>query len=159
MIFVVLGTHELQFRRLLAEVERLKKAGVIQEEVVVQNGNTSFESDVLTLKPFVTYDEMDALFDQADLVVTHAGTGSVTTALKKGKKVIAAARLKEYGEHNDDHQLELIEVFLEQGYILNWGKGEDLEDVLHQVDSFNPPPFQSGKTQMIQLIKDFIEKS
>ncbi|MFC7062977.1 PssE/Cps14G family polysaccharide biosynthesis glycosyltransferase [Halobacillus seohaensis] len=159
MIFVVLGTHELPFLRLIKEVERLKEAGIIDEEVIVQNGNTSYESDELTLKPFVTYEEMDHLFEEARIIITHAGTGSVTTGLKKGKKVIASARLKEFGEHNDDHQLELINVFLEQGYILNWGKGEDLEETLKEVESFQPRPFQSGKKQMFQLIEDFIDQS
>ncbi len=37
--------------------------------------------------------------------------------LKKGKKVIAAARLKKYGEHDNDHQLQIIEAFKEDGYI------------------------------------------
>ena len=48
----------------------------------------------LNLKPFVSYDEMDKLLDQAKYIITHAGTGSILSGLKKGKKVIAAPRLK-----------------------------------------------------------------
>ncbi|MFC0525298.1 PssE/Cps14G family polysaccharide biosynthesis glycosyltransferase [Pontibacillus salicampi] len=158
MIFVILGTHELPFTRLLDEVERLKQSGEITDEVIVQNGNTAYQTDVMTLKPFVSYDEMDQLFEDARLIITHAGTGSVTTGLKKGKKVIAAARLHKYGEHNDDHQLELVDVFLEQGYIVSWDDGEDLGEVMKEAETFEPKPFQSGKQQMFNLIEDFIEK-
>lgn len=157
LILVLLGTHELPFTRLLKEVESLKVEGVIEDEIVVQNGNTKYESDVLTLKPFVSYDEMDKLLEQADYIITHAGTGSILSGLKKGKKVIAAPRLKKHGEHNDDHQLELVEVFEEQGHILVWHEGEKLKDVIAQLDEFEPKPFKSQKDKMLKLLKEFID--
>lgn len=157
LIFVILGTHELPFPRLLKEVERLKIDGVIDEEIIVQNGHTSYSSEYMTFSPFVSYEEMDKLFDQADLIITHAGTGSVTTALKKGKKVIAVARLAEFGEHNDDHQLELVNVFEEQGHILSWAPGKDLAEVIAQSRDFEPVAFVSGKAGMINLLETYIE--
>lgn len=159
LILVVLGTHELPFTRLLREVERLKREGIITDEVIVQAGHTKFESDLLTIKPFVNYEVMDQLMEDARLVITHAGTGSVISALKKGKKVIAAARLKKYGEHNDDHQLQLLSIFLEQRHILSWGEGEDLGEVIRQTDSFEPVPFQSGKERMFSILSNFIKEA
>ncbi|UOQ45703.1 exopolysaccharide biosynthesis protein [Halobacillus salinarum] len=140
-------------------MENLKKTGAIEDEIIVQNGNTKYESDVMTLKPFVSYDEMDELFEKARLIITHAGTGSVTTGLKKGKKVIAVARLKKYGEHNDDHQLELVDVFLDQGHILSWNEGESLQKVIEQTEAFEPMPFQSGRQRMFSIIEDFINEA
>ncbi len=147
----------MPFTRLLDEVESLKQSGVIDEEIIVQNGNTPYESDVMTFRPFVSYEEMDRLFDQASLIITHAGTGSVTTALKKCKKVIAVARLKKYGEHNDDHQLELVEVFLKQGYIISWGEGQSLEKAVEEAKTFEPKQFESGKQKMIDMIESYID--
>ncbi|QTN00816.1 exopolysaccharide biosynthesis protein [Sediminibacillus dalangtanensis] len=157
MILVVLGTHELPFTRLLDEVDRLKKESIIKEEVIVQHGHTPYSSERLTLKPFVSYEEMDALYDDASLVITHAGTGSVITGLRKGKTVIAAPRLKKYGEHNDDHQLQLVEAFTAQGHILSWHDGEKLEAVINQAKHFVPKPFQSGKQRLQQILTDFID--
>jgi UDP-N-acetylglucosamine transferase subunit ALG13 len=159
LILVVLGTHELPFTRLLEEVERLKKEGFITEEVIVQAGHTKYESDVLNIKPFVNYEVMDQLMEDASVIITHAGTGSVISALKKGKKVIAAARLKKYGEHNDDHQLQLLSIFLEQKHILSWGEGEDLSEVMEQTASFEPVPFKSGKEQMFSILTNFIKEA
>lgn len=157
MIFVVLGTHELPFTRLIKEVERLKKEGYIKDEVIVQNGNTKYKSDVLELKPFLSFEEMDSLFEQADIVISHAGTGSVITAIKKGKKVIAAPRLEKYGEHNDDHQLQLTEAFVNGGHILAWYENDKLEDTLEQAKDFQPVPFESKKELMFKTLKDFID--
>ncbi|WP_079478019.1 PssE/Cps14G family polysaccharide biosynthesis glycosyltransferase [Halobacillus salinus] len=157
MILVVLGTHELPFYRLLEEVESLKKSGFIKEDIIVQNGNTDYSSDVMEMRPFMSYPEMDKLFDDASLVITHAGTGSVTTALKKGKKVIAVSRLKKYGEHNDDHQLQLVDVFEEKGHILSWGEGKSLKDIIEASEDFEPEPFVSGKQHMIDMLEDYID--
>ncbi|MGP4106087.1 PssE/Cps14G family polysaccharide biosynthesis glycosyltransferase [Virgibacillus sp. L01] len=158
MIFVILGTHELPFTRLISEVERLKKEGLIQEKVVVQSGNTKYSSPLLTIKPFMNYEEMENIYDEARLIITHAGTGSVITGLKKNKKVIAVARLRKYGEHNDDHQLELVKVFKEKGHILEWNEDVLLEEVIRLTDEFEPTPFISGKENMINIIEEFIEK-
>ncbi|MFC4558009.1 PssE/Cps14G family polysaccharide biosynthesis glycosyltransferase [Virgibacillus kekensis] len=159
MIFVILGTHELPFTRLVKEIERLKKEGFIKEEIIVQSGHTNYSSDLLTIQPFMSYEEMESIYDRARLIITHAGTGSVITGLKKNKKVIAVARLKEYGEHNDNHQLELVDVFKEKGHILEWDDRTPLQEVMKSVEEFSPKPFVSGKEKMIKLIDDFIEKN
>ncbi|MFD1363704.1 PssE/Cps14G family polysaccharide biosynthesis glycosyltransferase [Lentibacillus salinarum] len=156
MIFVVLGTHELPFTRLIGEVERLKKEGSIQEDVLVQHGHTPYRSDHLTLKPFVSYQEMDLLYEQARLIITHAGTGSIIKGLKKSKPVIACPRLAKYGEHNDDHQLQIVSALKKQEHILSWEEDMLLEDVIQQADIFQPRPFQSGREQIYQLIENFI---
>ncbi len=157
LIFVVLGTHELPFTRLLKEVERLQQTGVITEEVVVQVGHTPYKSDTMKLIPFMSYSEMENYFDEARLIITHAGTGSIITGVKKGKTVIAAARLSKYAEHNDDHQIEISETFSQAGHILSVVDLNDLEKKLEQAKDFEPVPFKSGRDQMIKLIDEFIQ--
>lgn len=157
LILVLLGTHELPFTRLITEVERLKIKGIIKEEIIIQNGHTKYDSDVLTLKSFVSFDEMDRLYEESRLVITHAGTGSVISGLKKGKTVIAAPRLQKYGEHNDDHQLELVRVFVENGHILSWDEEKSLEMVVKEAETFQPKPFHSKKQKMLSLLEEFID--
>ena len=158
MIFVVLGTHELPFYRLLNEVERCKKNGTIKDDVIVQHGHTPFKSEVMELRKFLSYDEMEQMYDRAHLIITHGGTGSIVSGLKKRKKVVAAARLKKYGEHNDDHQLEIIEQFVNAHYILSWDEDTALETVIEKAQSFEPRPFVSGKEKIIGILRDFISK-
>ncbi|HEV1534200.1 TPA: multidrug MFS transporter, partial [Streptococcus pneumoniae] len=42
MIFVTVGTHEQQFDRLIKEVDYLKKENLIQDEVFIQIGYSSY---------------------------------------------------------------------------------------------------------------------
>ncbi|MFD1851641.1 PssE/Cps14G family polysaccharide biosynthesis glycosyltransferase [Oceanobacillus bengalensis] len=158
MIFVVLGTHELPFRRLLLEVERLKRTRIIDEDIIVQHGHTKYQSDHMILKKFINTKEMDLLYDQANIVITHAGTGSIMNGLKRGKKLIAVPRLKKYGEHNDDHQLQITNVLKSEGHLLSWEEGTNLADVMEEAKSFEPKPFQSKRDQMHQIIEEFIKK-
>lgn len=157
LILVTLGTHELPFTRLLESVEELKKDFNVTENIVVQSGNTHFKSDVMEVIPFVSYEEMEVLYERASLIICHGGTGSIITGLKKGKKVVAAARLKKYGEHNDDHQKEIIKIFIEAGYLLEWRENDDLAKVIHQLESFKPKPFISQKERLLNLLETFID--
>ncbi|MBM7649337.1 UDP-N-acetylglucosamine transferase subunit ALG13 [Bacillus ectoiniformans] len=156
MIFIVLGTHELPFQRLLKVVEEEIKAGNITSDVMVQSGHTSYESEHMKLIPFMTYHEMEAYYQKADYIITHGGTGSITTAVKMGKKLIAIPRLHKYGEHNDDHQLEIVRQFTESGHILSWNEDGPFSDVIRQISSFHPAPFVSGRKKILSIIEDFI---
>lgn len=158
MIIVVLGTHELPFRRLLEEIDRLVESGVIQERVLVQAGHTKYRSDLMEIFDFTTYEQMADYYKQASLVITHGGTGSITMGMKLGKKVIAVPRLIKYGEHNDDHQLEIVQQFEQTGHILSWNEPDTLAQILDKARDFEPTPFESGNGRILSIIKDFINQ-
>ncbi|MGF2617969.1 exopolysaccharide biosynthesis protein [Rossellomorea vietnamensis] len=159
MIFVVLGTHELPFTRLLNEIDFLIEEGVIGEEVIVQLGHTPYKSENMKFIPFMTYAEMENYYKKARLIITHGGTGSITSGVKMGKKIIAVPRWKKYGEHNDDHQLEIVRQFYHSGHILYWDDGFKLKEVLEMADSFQPREFVSGREKILTILDDFIKKN
>ncbi len=103
MIFVTVGTHQQPFVRL---VEAL--AALPSEELVVQHGPAPAPAGVAKAVPFLSFPEMLDNFDRADVVVTHAGVGSILLATNAGHVPIVVPRLKERGEHVDDHQVHLI---------------------------------------------------
>lgn len=158
MIFVVLGTHELPFSRLLQEVDKLIESGDISEEVIVQVGHTTYRSPNMTFIPFMTYSEMEEYYKQARVIITHGGTGSITTGVKMSKKVIASPRWKHHGEHNDDHQLEIVRQFYNAGYILYWDEGMELKEIVEQIQDFEPKQFVSGREKILRIIQEFIHK-
>lgn len=158
LIFVVLGTHELPFTRLLKEVDRLKTEGVIHERIVVQSGHTKYESEQMELIPFMSFEEMDRLYDEARIIIAHAGTGSIIQGVKKGKRVIAVPRLEKFGEHNDDHQLEIVAQFGQAGHIIGTEGPDDLEEALKKAEIFEPVPFVSGRENILKLLEDFIDR-
>ena len=129
MILVTLGTQKEQFTRLLDYIEKSK----IKDEIIVQAGYTKYTSKKMKIFDFINYDEMDKYIEKADIVITHAGTGSVLTPLKKGKKVIICSRLSKYHEHVDNHQQELADMFRDAGYVLELTENNNLDDLMIQL--------------------------
>ena len=96
MIFVTLGTQDKTFERLLKALDKAIDKGEIKEKVIVQAGNTKYESKNMEIFDLISPDEFKELVNKCDILITHGGVGSILSAVKQGKKVIAAARLKKY---------------------------------------------------------------
>ncbi|HFI0094079.1 TPA: glycosyltransferase [Streptococcus suis] len=106
MIFVTVGTHEQPFNRLIEEVDRLKKEGVITDEVFIQTGFSTYKPQYCNWKSIISYSEMEDHMANADIIITHGGPATFMGAIAKGKKPIVVPRLEKFGEHVNDHQLE-----------------------------------------------------
>ena len=102
---------------------------------------------------FIPYEKMDEYINEADVVITHSGTGSVLTPLKKGKKVIVCARLSKNDEHVDDHQVELLEVFKEEGYVLELSEENKLDEIYKNIKNFKPKKYISNTDKFIDKLK------
>lgn len=111
MIFVTLGSQKFQFDRLLQKLDELIEKGVITEPVTAQIGASNYLPKHFKYVRFMDREQFAKTMDACEIVVTHGGTGVIITAVKKGKKVIAVPRLAMYGEHVDDHQLQLLQQF------------------------------------------------
>ena len=159
MIFVMLGTQNNSFHRLLEEVQKNIDNGNINEEVVVQKGYTKFESKDMTLFDEISQDKFNKLIDKADLIITHGGVGSIITSITKGKKVIAVPRLQKYGEHVNDHQLDIIESFNKKGYIIGLHDVSELENALKKVKNFKPQKYVKNTGNIISIIENFIDNN
>lgn len=153
MILVTLGTQKQDFSRLLQYIEDSK----IKDEIIVQAGYTKFKSKKMKMFDFISYEEMEKYIEKADYVITHSGTGSVLSPLKKGKKVIVCARLSKYGEHVDDHQKQLVEIFADEGYVLELTEDTKLDDLVKQLKKFKPIKYVSNTENFIQSLKKEIK--
>lgn len=159
MILVVLGTQDKDFSRLLKAVDKEIKNGVIKDKVVVQAGQTKYQSKNMEIFDLLPAPEFEKLIDEADLVITHGGAGTLLSAIKKEKKIIAAARLAKYGEHHNDHQKQIIGEFEKQGYILVLRDFNKLGDLIKKSKEFKPKKFVSNTKNMVKLIENYIEDS
>lgn len=159
MILVLLGTQNNSFHRLLEEIQKNIDNGNIKEDVVVQKGYTKFESKDMTLYNQISLDEIEKLIDDANLIITHGGVGSIINSIQKGKKVIAIPRLKKYNEHVNDHQLDIVKSFNELGYIIGLNGVEQLEEALKNVQNFQPKQYIKNTGKILKIVEDFIEKN
>ena len=158
MILVMLGTQNNSFHRLLEKIEELIKNDVIKDNVIVQAGYTKFKSDDMQIFDLIPREKLEKYQNQADLIITHGGVGSIITSLKLGKKVIAIPRLHEYGEHVNNHQIEIVELFNNKGYIIGCMDLEKLEEALKKVKEFEPKKYELDNHKMLNIIDEFIEK-
>ena len=159
MILVTLGTNDKSFIRLIKKIEELKIKGLIEQEIVVQAGFTKYESEHMKIFDLIDMDDFNKLLSECSLLITHGGVGTITSGLNNGKKVIAVPRLQKYGEHVNDHQLQIIENFAESGFILACYEVEDLEATLLNVPTFNPKQYTSNTENMIALVKKHIDQA
>ena len=158
MIFVTLGTQDKTFERLLIAIDKAIEKGEITDRVVVQAGNTKYESKNMEIFDLISPDEFNKLVDECDLLITHGGTGSILSAVKKGKKVIAAARLKKYKEHVNDHQKQIIKEFEKEGYLVELKDFNQVGKTIKKAQKFKPKKFRSNTENMINLLENIIEE-
>ena len=83
MIFVTVGTHEQPFNRLVECIDKLKKDGDIQEDVIIQTGYSTYEPQYCKWQKLFPYQEMLKLVEEARIVITHGGPSSFIMPLKE----------------------------------------------------------------------------
>ena len=158
MILVTLGTQDKEFKRLLKAVDKAVEDKVIKDEVIVQAGCTKYKSKNMKIFDLIPIHEFEKLVKDADLIITHGGVGSILTGLINNKKVIAVPRLKKYDEHESDHQIQMVDSFYDEGYILKVDDTKDLEKVLKQVKDFKPKKYKSNNSTYIKNINNYIKE-
>lgn len=157
MILVLLGTFKIEFSRPIIAIENAIKSGEINDEVIVQAGHTAYTSEYLTIRQFIEPKELDSLYEKAEIIVTHGGVGSILRGFKMKKKIIAIPRLYKYQEHVDDHQLDILEEFAKQNYLIYWHEQDDFATVLAKARKFEPSPFVSNKKDLEGYLINYID--
>ncbi len=156
-IFVTVGNSKKNFSRLLHEIVKLRP--YLCGAVVVQHGHTLFDFEGFTSYSFL--DEKEFLFyiKESDLIISHAGVGTIISAHNLNKNIIIVPRQLKYKEHINDHQMELAK------YIESNGLGS----VVYEIDRLknfitkkhkNNSDYgysYSGKDYMVNLIKEKLE--
>ena len=163
MIFVTVGSQKNQFNRLLKSLDRLVASGEITDEIFAQTGYSDYEPEYYAFQRFLDHEEFERIETQAELVIAHGGTGAVMGALKKGKKVIAVPRKYELGEHNDDHQIQMVSQLAESGLILCCEDTDTLGEMIREIKSGSCRTFRSvyhsNTSGYLRDIEAFIEET
>lgn len=135
MIFVTVGTHEQAFDRLLRKMDELKRDGVIEDDVIMQTGFSTYEPKYCQWKKLIPYQKIREYVDEARIVITHGGPASFIMPLRVGKVPIVVPRQKQYDEHVNDHQLEFAHNVAERmGTIIPVDDVEELGRVIMEYD-------------------------
>lgn len=106
---------------------------------------------------FLDRESFRAHMDACEVVVTHGGTGAIIGAVKSGKKVIAVPRLSKYGEHVDDHQVEIVCQFGAMGFIEPCMDPVDLSDAYTKIIAHDYLPYQSNAERFCADLSEYID--
>ena len=156
MIFVTVGTHYQGFERLIKKMDEI--AGKIDEEVIMQIGFTQYEPKNAKWFRFVeTEEDILELYKKADIIVAHAGAGTLLTALSLGKPLVVVPRLKKFGEHVDNQQLELAEALESMGKAISIYDIEKLEDAIKIAMSMKSRPLRRNR-RLINFLKEYLRR-
>jgi len=109
MIFLTVGT-QVPFDRLVKTVDDFcaENNGL---EVIAQIGGGEYKPRRFEFMDQLSITEFDRLFERASLVISHAGMGSILTALSNAKPVLIMPRRADLNEHRNDHQLGTAKQF------------------------------------------------
>lgn len=102
MIFATIGT-QAPFDRFVRIVDKV--AEEMDEEIIVQAFRDKYEPKNVELVDFLPPDEFNRLFAKARLIVSHAGMGTIISAMQQGKPIIVFPRIAALGEHRNEHQM------------------------------------------------------
>lgn len=113
MIFATVGTHNKGFDRLVEMVDCYAKS--TDEHILIQVGSSTYTPKFADSFSFETQDVIEKYYQQARIIITHAGAGSIISSIKFLRPLIVVPRLKKYGEAIDNHQLQLAKLIKNRG--------------------------------------------
>lgn len=153
MIFVTVGTQINNFNRLFRYLDKIDT----KERIIVQKGRSKyvFKRDNITSESFYSYEEMETLMNQAKIIITHGGPGTIFKALKLNKKVIVVPRLQKYHEIvSDNHQYEFCKYLRRKNYCM---VAEDYDEFFEAIKNITYKRF-NNYTNNVDEFADRISK-
>lgn len=104
MIFATVGS-QMPFDRMIKALDLWVGAGPLDVNVLAQIGDSSFLPQNIKYVRSLTPIEFRSAVENSEVVVAHAGMGSVLTALEYGKKLVVMPRRGAQRETRNDHQI------------------------------------------------------
>jgi UDP-N-acetylglucosamine transferase subunit ALG13 len=162
MIFVTVGNHFQGFDRLIKTVDEI--APRISDEMVIQKGYSTCHPKNARAFDFVPMDDSIEYIKKASVVISHAGIGTIILCKEYGIPLIIFPRRKRYGEHSNDHQMEIARAIEERkdDHIYIVYEEDRLEAKIAEFlakGQKSVPGANLGKGNIIRTIKEFIEKN
>ena len=158
VIFVVTGT-QAPFDRLLSIIDRW---AINQDtySIVAQTANSEINFKNMHCFDYLEPDVFNEYFNNADVIIGHAGMGTIIKALENKKKLVVFPRLVKYNEHRNDHQHHTAFGFEKLG-LINVAYNE--KDLFRYLNNIIDIPVkrkinQNAEKQLLEKITNFINK-
>lgn len=158
MIFVTVGS-QMPFDRLIRAVDEWA-AETNEQDVFAQIGPDGWKPHHIRFTEFVGPQEFRQQVDAASVIVSHAGMGTIITALERGKPLLIMPRRGDLKETRNDHQVATARKFEEMNRAVVAYDENQLKLQLSRLDSIRTSKAisTSASQQLIRSLRDFIYK-
>ncbi len=159
MILVSVGT-QLPFDRLIKTVDEWALARK-RKDVVGQIGPTDYLPKAIDYFPFMEHDRFFALQSKCRVMVSHAGMGSIITALELGKPLIILARDHLRHEHRNAHQSDTLRQFANLAGIYAARDEAHLLELLdsHETLTARPSIDASAPREFVERLAEYVQNT
>ena len=158
MIFITVGSATYKFDRLFKTIDELCEEKIIDKNsVYAQTGITEYKSKNYTCVEMIKNTDFYKKIEESDIIICHAGVGTIINSLTLGKKVIVFPRQKEFNEHVDNHQIEIASLFADNGYVMCATNKKELIKCIKNMDDFSPNEFVSSNGSIDDYIIKYLE--
>lgn len=156
MIFVAVGTQKFQFNRLLKAIDDLIARGQLTDEVFAQVGHSDYVPQHYAYKDFLSKDDFQDCMSRCDLLITHSGVATIILGLQLEKKVVVIPRFAHFGEHVDDHQLQIAESFSDKNFVMMCKNVDNLAATISRARTHEFAKYVSQRDQVKKTIRDYL---
>ena len=158
LVFIVTGT-QAPFDRLLSVIDQWA-GNQDKYTVIAQTANSQTAFKNMTCYDYLEPDIFSDYFNSADLIIGHAGIGTIIKALENKKKLVVFPRLVKYNEHRNDHQLHTASGFEKMG-LINLAYNES--DLLNYLNNIIDIPVKrkinkNAEKKLLEKISNFINQ-
>lgn len=157
MIFVTVGTQRFPFDRLLKMIDIAMAANGFSDDLFAQIGSGKYVPYNYRYTKFCSNDLFTKLIEDCDLIITHSGVGTIMKGLERNKPIIVVPRLAEYGEHVDNHQVQLAKAFAEKNYVFMYNEGDNILDLVKKAKMHKFERYISQRDRVTRVLEDFID--
>ena len=159
MIFVTVG-HQMPFDRMVRAIDQWAMANN-RDDVFAQIGTTEYVPEHIKWSARVDPTDFRQHIKDADVVVAHAGMGTILTAFELGTPILVMPRRGALHETRNDHQVATAERFLEMGRLSVAMDEKELPEMLDRMSNLTAGGVISSHAspELIEALAAFIHQA
>ena len=158
-VFVPLGTQRFPFGRLVLAFNEMITQGFYKPNEVVIQSSVYDVQPLFSHYSLISNEQFNAYIDKTEVVVTHSGVNSIITCMERMEPLVIVPRLHQYGEHVDDHQLEIAELMEAKYGITVVHDMSKLKESIEAAKQRAYLPWVSHKKSLLCAIRSYINES
>lgn len=124
MFLVTVGKEQYQFNALMQWIEILIQYRIINEDVIVQYGASSYVPDGARAYRYLADADFLNLVDSASLIISHCDENIAQLLEDRDTPYVLVPRLQRFGEYADNHQMDVADEFENRGIAIARSPGD-----------------------------------